>query len=138
MALVLGGCESMAYHYDYQGVLFIADKTPAVGVKVSVQASVELSQWIKNAPRSDLLDGQDSTFTDEEGRFNGVVNGDGTYTQWLSIPVRAAPKLNGIYVWIFRQSEWSPIYVPLTDAAQTRGYSGGRHVDLPTIVLPSQ
>jgi hypothetical protein len=143
LLLIVTGCEDFAYTYDYRGTLLKPDGTPAAGVDVSVQPSARHSYaYEKVGPgdsdvrRVDLLDHW-ATTTDERGRFSGNVNGDSQYTRWLCLPTApAAARLQSMYVWVRRPAGWSPIVVPLDEASQARGYSGGRHVDLPAVTLP--
>jgi len=142
LLLIVTGCEDFAYTYDYRGTLLKADGTPAAGVSVSVQPSARRSYAYEKVGPSDadvrwvdMLDHWTTT-TDTRGRFSGNVNGDSQYTRWLCLPTApAAAKLQSMYVWVRQPSGWSPIVVPLDEASQKRGYSGGRHIDLPTVTL---
>ena len=79
-----------------------------------------------------------ATVTDRHGRFSGRGNGPTTYVQWLSLPRAPAPALSRVNVWVHDGSGWSPVTVPLTKAWQSRGFPGGRHVDLPAVTVPSR
>jgi hypothetical protein len=137
--LLLAGCERFAHKYDYGGTLLHTDGTPAAGEKVSVLPWERFYRYEFEAGQPKRIDELDewATVTDQQGRFSGSVNGETTYLQWLCLPVAPAPRLTEIYVWVHDASDWSKITVPLGKGSQERDYSGGRHLELPPLTMPS-
>lgn len=140
--LIVGtGCSNTnPFHYDYQGRLLTVDGKPAAGTKVYVNDAAGLGMDKSPEMRADYWKNWGTT-TDSSGEFRGAFNnghGD-TYSKWLGLlPVPPpAAELDGVYVVVNRSGKWTPIFVKLDAQSQKYSYEGGRHLELPAVVLPS-
>jgi hypothetical protein len=116
LVLALAGCsDTDAFHYTYTGRLLDQQENAAAGVDLYVTDQSGFNHFHGNEWERDFWTYW-GTRTDEDGRFIGKFNGEGTYSKWLGIvpPVSPPAKvLDVVYVVVFREGEWLPILVQL-------------------------
>ncbi len=136
--------DAHAFHYNYAGRLLDPQGNAAANVELYVTDRKGLEYFHGEKPELNYRE-QDfwsswGTRTDENGRFRGTFNGEGTYSKWLGVvpPVSPPAKvLDAVYVVVHRADEWIPILVPLEASAQPNGHDGARQIDLPPVMLPA-
>jgi len=141
LLVFVASCDFTPYRYPFEGRLVRPDGSPAAGTVVSVTAAHSPGDRGEGA----YPEGSQAT-TAADGRFHGEFHGDQTYwgiLKMFGLP-QGAPPMVGVVLWTTRPAWWDPNqsswevvgFVPLDEGRQRRLLQGGRHVTLPTAVLP--
>lgn len=140
-AAVVTGCDYRPYTYDALGKIVWDDGKPAVGVSVLLdtpeptlpppRSSADFAS--RHFPIEYVRDY--SAITDNHGIFKCNCIAGQMYSGFaFSAP--PAPPLDTVYLWVKPDSEWLLKFIRLNSESQMVSHPGGRHINLPTVVLP--